>query len=270
MTKASRLERDLLIMSASDQIVVVCDIDGTLVFEDSDAQPGLAEFAAHIAEHRAKFLFAVATGRTRQLTLDVFETHRLPAPDVMIASVGTEIFYKGDFLQPAPDWSARINRGWEPGTLARLHENAPGLCPQEPEKQGPFKVSFYIDPDDYEEELVFAALRRMNVRAKVVQSYGRFLDLLPERASKGAAVRFLCEKAAVPLDRAIVCGDSGNDRDMLLCGARGVVVGNHAPELDALRNTAQIFFSERFGAAGVLDGLRHHLGDFTIDQPAGS
>jgi len=258
---------DLVIMSASDQIVLICDIDGTLVFEDSDVQPGLAEFAAHMAEHRAKFLFAVATGRNRQLALDVFETHRLPAPDVIIASVGTEIFYMGD-LQPAIDWSAHINSGWEPGKLARLHENAPGLCPQEPEKQGPFKVSFYIDPDDYKVELVFAALRRMNVWAKVVQSQGRFLDLLPERASKGAAVRFLCEKFAARLDRAIVCGDSGNDLDMLLCGARGVVVGNHAPELDALRDAPQIFFSERFGAAGVLDGLCHHLGNSTIDQPA--
>lgn len=123
-------------------------------------------------------------------------------------------------MQPAADWSAYINRGWEPGKLARLHENAPGLSPLEPEKQGPFKVSFYIDPEVYPEELVSAALRRMNVCANIVQSHGRFLDLLPARASKGAAVRFLCEKFAAPLDRAIVCGDSGNDRDMLFCGVR--------------------------------------------------
>lgn len=180
-------------------------------------------------------------------------------PDVIIASVGTEIFLTG-CSQPAADWSAHISADWEPGTLAKLQENVPGIYPQEPEKQGPFKVSFYIDPETYREELVLAALRKMNVRATVVQSHQRFLDLLPTRASKGAAVRFLCEKYAASLDCAIVCGDSGNDRDMLLCGARGVVVGNHAPELDALRGMPQIFFSNQSAAAGVLDGLRHHLG----------
>jgi len=254
-------------MPASNQVLLVCDIDGTLVFEGSDVQPGLVEFTAHMAEHRAKILFVVATGRNRELTLDVLERHRVPAPDVIIASVGAEIF-RGDDSQPAADWSAYINSKWERGTLVKLHENAPGLRPQEPEKQAPFKVSFYIDPEDYKEELVLEAMRRMNVRAKVVQSHGQFLDLLPERASKGAAVRFLCEKYATRLDRAIVCGDSGNDLDMLLCGALGVVVGNHAPELEALRSATQIFFSERFGAAGVLDGLRHYLGSATIDRPA--
>lgn len=239
--------------------VLICDIDGTLVHEDSDAQPGLAEFVAHLAEHREKFLFAVATGRNRQSVLDICGRHRLPVPDVIIASVGTEIFH-GDDSRPAADWSAHISRDWEPGRLARLHERAPGLRPQEPEKQGLFKVSFYIDRDDYKEELVLEALRMTNVRAKIVQSHGRFLDLLPERASKGAAVRFLCEKYAARLDRAIVCGDSGNDIDMLLCGALGVVVGNHTPELEALRGVSPIYFSEQFGAAGVLDGLRHYLG----------
>jgi len=247
-------------MSASDLIVFICDIDGTLVLDDGDAQPRLAEFTAYMAGRREKFLFAVATGRSRQDTLDVLKTHQLPAPDVIIASVGTEIFFGGD-RGPAADWSAHIICGWEPVKLLKLHESVPGLTLQEASKQGPFKISFYIEPEDYREELVCAALRRLHLRASVIQSHGRFLDLLPERASKGAAVRFLCKKYAAPLHRAIVCGDSGNDRDMLLSGALGVVVANHAPELDALRGRAGIFFSERIAAAGVLDGLRHHLGD---------
>lgn len=253
-------------MPVSERTVLVCDIDGTLVLENSDLQPGLAELAAFLAEHRANLLFVVATGRNRQLALKILDAYRLPAPDTIIASVGTEIFHGCD-LQPAADWSADINKDWAPEKLARLHEKAPGLYPQEPEKQGPFKVSFYIDQEDYKEELVLAALQGMKVRAKVIQSHGSFLDLLPARASKGAAVRFLCAKYKIPLDRAIVCGDSGNDADMLLCGALGVVVGNHAPELEALRNQGQIFFSSRFAAAGVLDGLRHHLGDFAIAPP---
>lgn len=60
------------------------------------------------------------------------------------------------------------------------------------------------------------------------------------------------------LDRILVCGDSGNDRDMLVGDTCGVVVGNHAEELQNLRGRRRIHFSEASFAGGIMDGLAHY------------
>jgi sucrose-phosphate synthase len=239
------------------QICLVSDIDGTLVIEDSEDQPGLEEFAAFLKEHRSYFFFAVATGRDRRLAIEVFAAHGLPYPDVIIASVGTEIFH-GRSAVPDADWTAHINIGWQTEKVSALETAVPGLRLQEAKKQGPYKVSFYIDPGTFREERLVAALKEAGLKATIVLSQDKFLDLLPERASKGAAILYLCERYAMPLSRTIVFGDSGNDCDMLLATGQGVVVKNHAPELDALKCESQIFFSDHVGAAGVLDGMRHY------------
>ena len=58
----------------------------------------------------------------------------------------------------------------------------------------------------------------------------------------------------------ITAGDTGNDRAMLTCGVRGVVVANRAPELFVLeeRDDPKVYFARGRFAAGVLEGIRHH------------
>mmetsp|Transcript_58117 Transcript_58117/g.137008 ORF Transcript_58117/g.137008 Transcript_58117/m.137008 type:complete len:131 (-) Transcript_58117:25-417(-) len=62
-----------------------------------------------------------------------------------------------------------------------------------------------------------------------------YFDIFPLNADKGKAIRFLRNHLQVPGERVIVCGDSGNDIDMIreVCedGGRAVVVGNSRPEL---------------------------------------
>jgi sucrose-phosphate synthase len=92
-----------------------------------------------------------------------------------------------------------------------------------------------------------------------VRSQGRLLDVLPLGASKGQALRHLAFTWGIPLDRFLVAGDSGNDRDMLLGDVLGIVVGNHSPELAALRGRPRIYFARGTCAAGVLEGIRHYV-----------
>ncbi|MBC6946646.1 glycosyl transferase family 1, partial [candidate division KSB1 bacterium] len=87
---------------------------------------------------------------------------------------------------------------------------------------------------------------------------GRFLDILPFRASKGKAVRYLCYKWSIALNHVLVAGDSGNDAEMLRGEMLGVVVGNHSAELEKIRGLKHIYFSPHNHAAGILDGLEHY------------
>jgi sucrose-phosphate synthase len=70
-------------------------------------------------------------------------------------------------------------------------------------------------------------------------------------------VRFIGNKWSIPLSNTIVFGDAGNDLDMFTGATRGVVVGNHSPEMEVLRGSNKVFFSSRPSAAGILDGIHH-------------
>lgn len=245
-------------IAATGRICLVSDIDGTLILEDSPEQPGLAELAAFLSEHRSLFLFAVATGRNLEQTMEVLAISGLPRPDVIIASVGAEIFHGGIAIADA-EWSEHIGAGWNARQLVALEGTAPGLRLQEQNRQRPHKVSFYVDPEIFCEDRLVAVLKAAKLDATAVYSRRKFLDFLPPAASKGKALHYLCRKYSIATDRTIAFGDSGNDRDMLLAAGHAVVVGNRSPELNSLKDKPGIFFSEAIGAAGVLEGIRHSL-----------
>jgi sucrose-phosphate synthase len=100
-------------------------------------------------------------------------------------------------------------------------------------------------------------LYQADLHARVIHSHGMFLDLLPVRASKGLAVRYIADKWAIPLQQVLVAGDSGNDEDMLRGRLLGVVVGNHHPELDKLRGFERIYFAQAMHARGILEAVEH-------------
>jgi sucrose-phosphate synthase len=45
---------------------------------------------------------------------------------------------------------------------------------------------------------------------------------------------------------------------MLLGRTLGVVVGNHSPELNRLRDRPRVYFAEATHAAGILEGIRYY------------
>ena len=92
----------------------------------------------------------------------------------------------------------------------------------------------------------------------MVFSHGQYLDFLPQRASKGAAIRYLATKWGIPFRRILVAGDSGNDEEMLRGVTCGVIVGNYSKELEHLKGLRRMFFSQQEYAAGIIDGLDHY------------
>ena len=235
--------------------MIVSDIDGTLVSETGDYS-GLEELKELIATRDNSFIFGIATGRSLDLTREVIEKHALPQPDLAIASVGSYVYYGLDHNLRDKGWEQHLAFRWDRNRIFETIARIPGLEPQEDAAQNPFKISFFTDKS-FSIDGFHAALGPLLRRVNVIFSRNRFLDILPKRASKGRAIRYLCQKWSVPLRNVIVCGDSGNDLDMFTGSARGIVVGNHAPELEPLRGMRRVHFSTQPSAGGVLDGLRH-------------
>ena len=234
--------------------ILVTDVDNSLL-GDPEALAALAE---RLADTRERVGFGVATGRSLASAMDALRKAGAPRPDFWITSVGTEIHY-GDQLAKDREWVRNINWRWDPEAVKRALESAPGLKLQGRVEQSPFKVSYFIDPRKAPSIAeIEKRLRRRELRCNVVFALGQFMDVLPVRASKGLAIRYLANRWGVPMERVLVAGDCGNDIEMLTGRSLGVVVANHAEEIEALEGQQDIYFAEGSHAAGILEGVAHY------------
>ncbi len=234
--------------------MLVCDIDNTLV---GDA-PGLGRLLDAMRQAPCQVGFGVATGRTLQSALDLLRQWRVPVPDFVISAAGTEIHY-GPKLVEDESWKRHVDYRWDPERAMAAMRGIRGLRLQPASEQRRFKISYFIDPDRAPPlRDIVRQLRRSDVHVNAVMSYDAFLDLLPVRASKGAALRWVADKWGIPIDRVLAAGDSGSDEEMLTGETMGVVVANHSPELEKLRGRERIHFARASHACGILEGIAHY------------
>lgn len=245
--------------------LAIFDIDNTLV---GDAE-ALEELRLRLQALGSQVVFGVATGRRPDSAIEVLEKWGAPAPGLVVACVGAEIYYgSGRNLIPDEEWALHIEHRWQPEVIREALDDLSGLTLQEESEQRRFKVSYYVDDEiGPSRREVLERLKKAGAPAQVIHSHGEFLDLLPLRASKGRAIVYLSEKWGIPLSRVLVAGDSGNDLEMLTTDTLAVVVGNHAEELADLRGKEGIYFAEATHAAGILEGAEHW--EF-FDEPGGS
>ncbi len=234
--------------------ILVSDIDNTLIGH----KEGLKELVAWLRSHAGTVAFGIATGRRLESAVKVLRSWRVPLPNVLITSVGSEINY-GPKLRPDAGWANHIRYLWRRDALAEALAEIPGLELQPRENQREFKLSYNVTPDRMPPlKSLYRLLHEKNLHARLIYSHQEFLDVLPVRASKGHAIRYLAYKWGIPLRSFLVAGDSGNDEEMLVGDTLGVVVGNHSPELEPLRGLEQIYFARGHCASGILEGLDHY------------
>ncbi|NLG34197.1 MAG: HAD-IIB family hydrolase [Lentisphaerae bacterium] len=243
--------------------LILADIDNTLTGDDGAMQ----EFFHLIAEAPLHVGFGIATGRRYEEVVRLLQELDIPRPEVLITSVGTEIYYgKNHTLDRS--WRKHIDFRWEPERVREVLDGLDGFFRQEEHEQSSFKVSYRIDPDKAPKvSRIKRILRENGLQAKVVMSHGMFLDVIPTRAGSGVSVRHVAYKWNFPLEHVLVAGDSGNDEGMLSVNALGVVVGNYCPELEKLRKFPRVYFAQASHAAGIIEGIRYYNFLDTITIP---
>lgn len=244
---------------------IISDLDGTLV--DGKEINGLTEFKEWIERNREHTVFGIATGRNKEITRQALIDYDLPDPDIIICSAGSEVYYTHKFI-PDNGWESHIDFQWKKQELETELMKFPGIRLQEEDAQWRFKLSYYVDKTFNQDDManLHKFLDDRKLRAKILLTENRYLDLLPFRASKGGAVRYLSYKWKMPLENIITAGNSGNDLDMLKGKSRGIVVANHSPELAELKKSKSIYFSESPLAKGVLEGILFHTANSGIDM----
>jgi len=234
---------------------IFSDLDQNLL-ADPETIPELARV---LREQRNTTYFGIATGRRLDSALEVIRKYGIPEPDFLITSGGTEIHYAPELTEDTA-WPQHIDTRWTPQVVRRVLADLPGLLLQKKKDQSRFKISYYIDPDLAPSlEEINQLLAREEQAVNVILSFGQFLDILPIRASKGLALRYIAALRELPLERILACGGSGADEDMMRGNTLAAVVGSrHEEELSHLTDLDRIYFAQAPGARGILEAMEYY------------
>lgn len=236
--------------------MLVTDLDNTLI-GDNDALKCLnAWFKAHRQTYGSKLVYA--TGRSLKSYQRLVAQTSLLKADVLIASVGTEIYYLGNELDEA--WSS-LSPGWNRAGIAAIAQQFPQLIPQPESEQRPFKLSFILTPaNKFILPELEAQLIAEGMETEIIYGNDHDLDIVRRKVNKGSALTYICQVLEFTAEQTVVCGDSGNDIALFTANTLGIIVGNarrellqwHQDNLEGDRYLAQAHY-----AAGIIEGLEY-------------
>ena len=272
-----------------DRRVLATDLDGTLIPLAGNAQnkADLRTLAQELEQNNVTLVFS--TGRHFESVVQAIEQFDLPQPDWVICDVGTSILQR------------QANRVFEPLEAYQSHQAEiiaampihdlrdrllaiDGLRLQEEEKQGRFKLSYYVDAEqiDHLVELVQRELDRTGAPYSIIHSVDPFngdglIDLLPASVSKAHALDWWGRHTGLNAEDIVFAGDSGNDLAALTAGHRAIVVANadQAIVQQAYQEHREagwknrLFLARDNATSGVLEGCRWFGLTASADAPSG-
>lgn len=275
-------------------LLLCTDLDRTLIPNGREPESPAARERFRRFVARPEIRLAYVSGRHRGLVEQAIAEHALPVPDYVIGDVGATLYAVQDGeWRPVHAWEDEIGPDWAGAghdQLAALFREFEVLRLQEPEKQHPFKLSYYA-PIDTDHEALKAQMRARllpgRVRASLIWSVDEtaevgLLDVLPENATKYHAVDFLMRLIGHDETTTLFAGDSGNDLAVLVSPIPSVLVANGHAEVraTAVRLATEHGTSDRLYcatggwcgmngnySAGILEGVDHFRPDLDACQP---
>jgi sucrose-phosphate synthase len=224
---------------------------------DEKENAALKNLLTLVKQHRDEMGFGVNTSRNLDSANEALKTHRI-SPDILICSSGTEFFY-GERQHYGNGWRTHISAQWKRDAIVRLLEDITYVRYRNERFQGPFKVSCEMAPGKDRLARIHDLLLRNRCRCTLIYDEDRYLDILPYRASKGKAIRYLAYQWDIPLAHFLVCGSSYSDADMLRGEPKAVVPGQSNSKLQSsLQGLRNVYFAKAAYAAGILEAIEHY------------
>eukprot|EP01025_Chloroclados_australasicus_P007816 TRINITY_DN12625_c0_g1_i1.p1 TRINITY_DN12625_c0_g1~~TRINITY_DN12625_c0_g1_i1.p1 ORF type:complete len:325 (-),score=20.63 TRINITY_DN12625_c0_g1_i1:336-1181(-) len=257
------------------KFVLVSDLDHTMVDHDDPKHSRLLEFNEIWKEKFQKdSLLIFSTGRSPILYKDLKAQVPMLNPDILVCSVGTEIFKEFNVSKPIDQWQhdqsweKYLDEGWDRQKVLEIATQFKAdLTLQADTEQRPHKISFHLTSKN--EKVIKQLedkLKEANLKTKVIYSGGVDVDILAEGAGKGMALQFLLQEfeqeGRTPEKGTIACGDSGNDAEFFtIPGVRGCIVGNAKDELKKWYEQNKhdnVYMAKDRCAGGILETMRYY------------
>ena len=270
----------------TEPVLICTDLDRTLIPNGhAPESPGARPLLRQLATRNDVYLVYVS-GRDKVLLEKAIREWDLPLPDYAIGDVGTSLYaVESGQWQQMEAWKNRIGQDWGnyqrddiAGWLARLD----ALTLQEHSKQNDLKLSYYA-PADTPVTPLFDEIRGIlgihPIRYNAIWSIDEvnnigLLDILPRRANKLEAIRFLIHAQNFNPASTVFSGDSGNDLEVLTSDIQATLVNNASDEIKQQAQQmaeengyANQLYIARGGflgmngnyAAGILEGIAHYI-----------
>ena len=269
-----------------DRLLLCSDLDRTLLPNGAAPEsPGARDLFGQLAGHPRVHL-AYVSGRDLALVESAIAEYNLPQPHFVLGDVGASMFQRKDGRwERLEDWGRHIAADWQGRAGRDLQEwlaDIDDLTLQEETRQQAHKLSYFTPADidsHWLRRVVKQRLEPRGIRSNLIWSLyekdGKgLLDILPQRAGKLEAVRFLMKKNGFSEENTLFAGDSGNDLDVMVSSLKSVLVANarEAVRREALSGVAnpETLYLARGGfrdmngnySAGVLEGVDHFFPEF--------
>ncbi|MDR9435407.1 MAG: HAD-IIB family hydrolase [Thiohalophilus sp.] len=270
----------------TERVLICTDLDRTLIPNGHPPESPLARPLLRQLVEREEVYLAYVSGRDKMLLNEAIREWQLPMPDYAIGDVGTTLYaIEGDHWQLMSSWQEEISRDWgdyQRTDIAGWLQDIDALTLQEVHKQNDYKLSYYAPVDISVDTLLSDIRQRLDarpIRYNLIWSIDDLkqiglLDILPQRANKLEAIRFLMQEQQFSIDSTVFSGDSGNDLEVLTSEIQATLVNNasdalkqQATEMARQNNYADRLYIARGDfldmngnyAAGILEGLAHYI-----------
>lgn len=232
------------------QRMLATDIDGTIY----DGVHPADELCKLMRTQQNGLRLCYVTSRSLSSTLRLIDTEYLPPPDYICASVGT-VIYDVHAQQEMQEYVYQSLDGWDPESVKKI--SCKGIVLQEPTQQSPRKVSYYWDGKRASLYSFEVSIRSV-IGCRYIASSDCFIDVIPNRMGKGAAVVCLSRILDIPKSSILCAGDTETDLEM--CGVMGGFVLPQGIS-SRIRNIAIVMNSNIYEATrpydqGIVDGMQ--------------
>lgn len=228
-------------------MLLATDLDGTFLGGSPEDKAALYSWLKQQTDVSLVFV----TGRGLANVQPLLDDPQMPLPEYIICDVGATVV-KGSTLEPVQPLQEAIEQKWPGEALVRAQmAQLSGLRFQEVPQER--RCSFYYDATT---AIDVAADIAASLGCDVLQSAGKYLDVLPGGVNKGSTLVQLVEMIGYPVDEVLVAGDTMNDRSLYDAGFKGVVVGlAEAALLQYTLPFSHVLQSDKPGAAGIMEGI---------------
>ena len=237
--------------------LLLLDLDSGLdISEDESLKVVRSTFTAKKSNDPNRL--GVLTGRSIKAARKCYSDFHLPEPAVWICRAGTEIYY-GTEEEFDNFWQESISKDWNrkrvENLLSPLKKH---LILQSKDEQSDFKVSYLLkEPGESILPLLRKRLRTEGLAALPHLRCHWYLDVIPLRASRAEAIRYLSRRWGLSLNNVYIVASQQGDGELIRGLTTAVVPLEHDPSLEVLKSNKRVFFASR-SRNGLVDGLKHY------------
>ena len=233
------------------------DLDSDLDQSESESLSIFRDRFSNLETNNVNSL-GILTGRSIKAARSRYSELNLPQPVVWICRAGTEIHYT---LENQIDlfWQSTISQDWDRKSVEKLLSGLDQhIVLQSKDQQSPYKISYLLkEPSSSILPLIRKRLRQKGCLALPYLRCHWYLDIVPLRASRTEAIRYLSLRWGLPLENIYVVASKQGDAELISGMTTAVIPIKHDQCLEKFRSQNRVFFASR-SEIGLLDGLKHY------------